>query len=377
MADPERTEPATPRHREEVRKRGQIAKSAEVNAVLVLISALVYFNIEGNVFYEQIASLMKKHIGQIANVQIYQDNFANNFQTFMVHFVVLLFPFLLIVLLAAIFANVIQFGFLFSVTPLTPKWENLSAVTGFKRIFSLRTFAELIKSLLKIGIIVGITFVTLKKEIPTILLAGGTDKQAFAYFFASIIFKLCLRLLLALLVIAILDFIYQKWQYEQSIRMTRQEIRDEMKQTEGDPYIKSRIRSIQREMARRRMMEDLPSADVVITNPTHLAVALRYKDDEKKHGGAPVVVAKGTRLVAERIKMDAFKFRIPVIENRVLAKSLFDTTEIGQRIPVDLYKTVAEIIAFIYRLREHGDMHTVKLEGPSLLISPSLLQKEV
>ena len=369
MADSEKTETSTPKHREDARKKGQVAKSSEVIAIGVLLTAFIFFKYEGAFLYGKIVVLIRSYFYQLSAPQLSYDSLVQMMQLFFLNFLFFLLPFLVVILLVALATNVLQVGFLISVESLTPKWERLNIINGVKRVFSQRTFVELIKTVLKIVIIGYVAYLTIKGEMFNILSMGSMDQAAFLSLFIALCLKLIFRILLVLLVVAILDFAYQKWAFEKSIRMSKQEIKDEMKQSEGDPFIKSRIRTLQREMARRRMMLDLPSADVVITNPTHLAVALKYKEGEME---APIVLAKGSRLIAERIKEVAFTYRIPVIENKPLARSLYEQSEVGQQIPVTLYQTVASIIAYIYQLKQGRVSSVYNLDESSKLVVPNL-----
>jgi flagellar biosynthetic protein FlhB len=239
----------------------------------------------------------------------------------------------------------------FSNEAITPKFDRFNPITGIKRLFSTRSLIELLKSLLKLAVVGWIGYTTIMGELkvfPLLVDKTGAEVLAFA---GQVCFKLFLKTGLALLVIAGFDYAYQRYQFEHNLKMTKQEIREEFKSTEGDPLIKSRIRSLQRERSRQRMMKDVPKADVVLTNPTHLAVALRY-DVEKS--AAPVVVAKGARLIAERIKAIAKENGVPVIENKPLARMLFKNAEIGSEIPFELYKAVAEVLAVVYRMRNRA-----------------------
>ena len=255
---------------------------------------------------------------------------------------------MLAILAAGVCAHVAQFGFLFTTESLTPKMSRLSPINGLKRLFSLRSLVELAKSVLKVVTVGTAAFILIRSElhvVPGLVLSSVVDILAFTGWVA---FKICLGACGALIILAALDYAYQRWEHEKNLRMTKQEVKDEYKQTEGDPKVKARIRSIQLETARRRMMEAVPEADVVITNPTHLAVALRF-DGTKM--AAPCVVAKGAGHVAERIKQIAAEHGVPIVENRPLARTLIKTVDIGASIPAELYKAVAQILAYVYRLK--------------------------
>jgi len=262
-------------------------------------------------------------------------------------FFLILLPLFGFLALAAIMVNVIQVGLLFTGEPLVPKLDKINPVEGFKRIFSRRSLETLVRDIIKIVVVLWIAYVSIRGVLPGIM--GMTDYsvgQIFAYA-GSTVFSIAMKILIGYVVIAVLDYAFQRWDYERSIMMTRQEIREELKQTEGDPIIRAHIRTLQREMARRRMMEEVPKAEVVITNPTDIAVALSYSAEMT----APVVVAKGRRLLAEKIRNIAEEHGIPIVENVLLAQALFKSVDIGQPIPPDLYTAVAEVLAYVYRLK--------------------------
>jgi flagellar biosynthetic protein FlhB len=254
----------------------------------------------------------------------------------------------LIMIGSALVINYAQAGFFVSLESLSPRFDRIDPIKGFQRFFSKRTFVSLAQSFLKIIIVSYVLYATIKGEKDKVLNIADMEIKPAVAEILRITFKMGFRAALFLLVIAIIDYAYQRWEYERSLKMTKQEIKDEMKSSEGDPLIKSRIRSIQREMAMKRMMQDIPSADVVITNPTHLAVALKYKKDIDP---APKICAKGQNLIAERIKAIAREHYIPVIEDKPLAQALFKL-ELNQEIPGMLYKAVAEILARVYQVNK-------------------------
>jgi flagellar biosynthetic protein FlhB len=261
--------------------------------------------------------------------------------------VVILLPLMLVVMTAGVLGNVVQFGFLFTGEKLTPNLAKLNPISGIKKLFSLRSLVELAKSIIKLVIISGVAYIVLERyldQIPGIMqLSVGNILK----FIGQVSFQVSLYTCLVLFLMAVLDFAYTKWQHHQDLKMTKQEVEDESKQREGDPAVKARIRSVQREMARQRMMEAVPDATVVITNPTHLAIALKYEEGMS----APTVVAKGAGFVAQKIKALAAENDIPLVENKPLARAMYKLTEVGDFIPADLYRAVAEILAYVYRLK--------------------------
>jgi flagellar biosynthetic protein FlhB len=257
-------------------------------------------------------------------------------------------PILLAAFIGALVFNYLQVGFLFTTKAMAPKFERVSMIAGFKRIFSKRTLVELAKSIIKIAIlgVVGYNEYTARmKDMPPLMWDSlATSIQAAVDILIAVAFKLAI----ALAIFAPFDFLYQWIKYEKDLKMTKQEVRDEYKLTEGNPQIKSRIRQKQRQMSAMRMMQAVPDADVVITNPTHYAVALKY---DEKSNSAPIVLAKGKDFIAKKIREKAAECRIEIVENKPLAQYLFFFCEVGDEVPEDMYQAVAEILAYVYKLK--------------------------
>lgn len=345
----DRTEKATPKRRQDARKKGQVAQSREVSSVMILLMSLGVFSLGGSWMFWNLAGYMGDALRTAAQAQIADIPAATVFliQVARIVFKVLL-PLLLVVVVAGVAGNILQSGFLISTEALAPKWSKLNPVSGMKRLFSLRSLVELFKSIVKILFVATVAYLMVKQELdllPSLMRQSVPDIFVFA---ARVAFKICLNVCLALILLTILDYAYQRWEHEKSLKMTKQEIKDENKQTEGDPKVKARIRSIQMEAARQRMMAAVPQADVVITNPTHLAVALRF---DAARMIAPQVVAKGAGYVAERIRSIAVANDVVLVEDKPLARTLYKIVEVGHTIPADLYKAVAEVLAYVYRLR--------------------------
>ncbi len=344
----ERTEPATQRRREQAKEKGQVAKSTEINTVFIFVFSLLYFSIAGNFFYKNIKEIVIFYLSNAGNLSIDMSTYYNFMLNLLEKVGLLLLPYFLIIFVAGIIANVIQFGFLFTAQPLTPDLKKINPISGFSRIFSKKSFVELIKSILKIITVVSIAFLTIRANHNQLILNADKDISQIATVAIGFIKGLSLKILLALIIIAIFDFAFARWDYEQNLKMTKQEVKEELKQYEGDPLIKSRIRSIQREMARKRMLQKVPEAEVVITNPTHFAIALAY-DMEKDP--APKVIAKGADFIAQKIKEIATENDVPIVENKSLARALYKACEIGDFIPEDLYTAVAEVLSYVYKLK--------------------------
>lgn len=249
---------------------------------------------------------------------------------------------------AAIASGVLQNGFMFTTEPMMPKLERLSPLAGIKRIFSMRSVVEFIKNLLKISIVAGVAFIAVYPEMPHLHRLPGSGTEGVLLFLAELAARMTMGIAIAMFFITLFDIFYQRYQHTKSLRMTKQELKDEYKQSEGDPVIKQRLRALRMERARRRMMADVPKADVVITNPTHYAVALKYDTTTMN---APQLLAKGQDLIALKIREIAEKSGVTVVENPPLARALFSSCEIGQEIPVTHYQAVAKIISYVYQLK--------------------------
>lgn len=342
----EKTERATPKRREDARKRGQVARSMELNSVTILFFGLVSLSFLSSWIFQQVTGGFTANIALIPDLvltpsvahQIFKENGFRVLRT--------VFPMMVVIVIGGILINFAQVGALFSLEPITPKAEKFDLIKGAKRIFSKKTAVELFRDVLKVAIIGSVAFLTIRAEFPKIILLTDQSAGQVLVFCATTTLKLGLRIALALLFLAILDFAFQRFEQEKNLRMTRQEVKEELKEYEGDPLIKSRVKRIQRELSRKRMIKEVETADVVVTNPTHIAVALRY-DMEKDE--APLLVAKGKRLIAEKIKEIARKFDIPIVENKPLARSLFELAEVGMLIPAKLYRAVAEVLAYVYK----------------------------
>jgi len=344
----EKTEQPTPRRRQKLKEKGDVAKSRELPAVAVLLSALIALNLFGSYMYSKIQLVMKETLALPITNELNIANFITLSQKMTTHFILAISPLLAAVFITAIVSNVMQIGFVLSGETIMPKLSKLDPAKGFGRLFSKQAFMELFKSLLKLAIVGAVAYYSIKGEMTNVSKLGQMQLESiWTYIFATF-FKIFLRCTLAMILLVVIDYAFQRWEFENRIMMGKQEIKDEYKKTEGDPLIKSRIRSIQMLMARRRMMQAVPEADVVITNPTRLAVALKYDTTAMN---APKVLAKGAGKIAEKIRDLAAQNDIPVVEQKELAQNLYKLVEIGQEIPPMLYQAVAEILAYVYKLK--------------------------
>jgi len=349
LALQDRTEPATGKRREEVRKEGRTAKSAEINAAVVLLVSLLVLRVAGPYVLDGLMRITRDVFGNLHTQTVSYSSLPAMAAKYGVRTCFICLPLALAVGAVGVLANVLQVGFMVTTKPLAPDLKRLDPFKGISRLFSGRCLVELLKSGLKVGIVIYVVYAFLRAECPHIIELGGLSPAAAGAAAAGLCWRLLARACAAMIIIAVLDYMYQRISFENSIKMTKQEVKDEYKQTEGNPLIKGQIRKRQREIARRRMMQEVPKADVVVTNPTHIAVALKYDPSKMS---APTVVAKGQRLLAERIKALAEASGVPIVENAPVARLLYKLVEIGGQIPGELYQAVAEILAFVYRLSE-------------------------
>jgi len=344
----DKTEKATPKKREEARKKGEVAKSRELPSVAVLLAGLITITIFGSYMYTHIQIIMRGSFSLPILNDLNIPDFMVFAQKMITLFILTISPLLAAIFITAILSNIMQVGFMLSGELIKPKLSKLDPIKGLGRLFSKQSFMELFKSLLKLAIVGGVAYLTVRAEMKNVHLLGDMEFNAIIAYIFLTIFKIFIRCTLAMIFLVAIDYTFQKWEFEKKLKMSKKEVKDEFKRTEGDPLIKSRIRSIQMQMARKRMMQEVPKADVVITNPTNLAVALKYDSSVM---GAPKLLAKGAGKIAKRIRELAEEHDIPVVENKELARSLYSLVEIGQEIPPTLYEAVAEILAYIYRLK--------------------------
>ena len=344
----EKTEKATPRRRQESRKKGQVLKSMDLNTAVMLLLSFGFLKLYGPTILSQAHSLFYTFFTQYILVVPEINNLRDVVFYVLSVFVVILLPVMAVCFVAAAAINYAQVGILFTTEPLQMKLSKIDPIQGFKRIYSLRALVEFIKSILKILFVGAVTFSFLYFNLQEILILSQVPIVESLEVIFNLMINIGLVGGLVLIILSVFDYMYQKYDYEKQLRMSKQDIKDEYKKTEGDPLVKSRIKQKQREMAMRRMMAEIPNADVVITNPTHYAVALKY-DDSK--ADAPIVVAKGVDYVAMKIRQIAQANGVHTMENRPLARALHDQTELNQPIPEEFFKAVAEILAYVYRLK--------------------------
>jgi flagellar biosynthetic protein FlhB len=344
----EKTEAATPQKRREARKKGQVAKSMELPGAFILFFSFLFLYLFGGFFKERIYKLFSLAFNDYMLLSLTEENVLTFFSMIMYEGFILLSPIFIMTMVIAVFGNYIQFGFLMSGDPLMMKLEKLSPIEGAKRIFSVRSVVEFFKSILKLLIIGLVAYFTLWGEKEQIVALSKIPLEGILAYSSHLILMLGIKVGIILVVLAILDYIYQRFEFEKSLRMSKQDIKDEFKKTEGDPLIKAKIREKQRRMALQRMMQEVPKADVVITNPTHFAVALQYDTANME---APTVIAKGQDYMALKIKEIAKQNDIITMENKPLARALYAQVDIGQTIPNDMFQAVAEVLAYVYKVK--------------------------
>lgn len=349
MAGESKTEKATPKKRRDERKKGNVMMSKDVVAVATLIGTLVMLRMMGGLVMEQADNIFQTCFGYIAGVKpANMPDILRQLAYFCVRTVVIVAgPFLLVTAVLAIVSTFAQTRLLVSAESLKPKFNRISPLQGFKRLFSLRSVVEALKGLLKIAILLYLIYDYFQEATLSFVRFLDMEIGAACSVLMDDIFSLIFRVVIAFTALAGADYFYQWWDYERQLKMSKQEVKEEYKQTEGDPQVKGKIKQIQRQRAQQRMMQQVPGADVVIRNPTHVAVALRYKPDKDD---APVVVAKGLDELALRIVSVAEENGVAVIENVPLARSLYADAPLDQMIPMEFYGPVAEVLVYVLKL---------------------------
>lgn len=350
----EKTEPATAKRLTDARNEGKVAKSREMSSAIELIALFLVLKVFMSfvsenffqtflVFYNKIPDVVEESVGGISLRTI-----SILFHEVLITMLKIMLPFLAIGLIVSFVFGIVQVGWKITTKPLEPKLSKFNPINGFKRIFSKDSVFELVKSIVKIGLIVVVAYQCIKGNRNVLFVLYDIPLMQAIILCGNIILDTGLKISLVYLIVGFADWIYQKHKFKEDMKMTKQEVKDEYKNNEGDPQIKGRQRQRMREVSQRRMMQDVPKADVVITNPTHLAVALKYDANEAK---APVVIAKGEDYLAQKIKEKAREFDIEIVENKPLARMLYANVDIGSEIPPELYQAVAEVLAMVYNLK--------------------------
>ena len=346
----EKTEKATPKKRKDAREKGQVLRSTEVTSTFCCAIMFGLLLLIWPWFMDKLIAVYREYFGIQSIVPYVGTLEVNDVKALlartMLNILGIMIPVLGTAMVAGIAINLLQVGFLFTTKSLGMKLNRVSPVSGLKRMISMNTVIELVKSLLKIAFVGFVAYSDYRKMLDQFPNYVGADIYNTILLFMRAAFTLALKMCLAMAFVAAADYLYQWWKYEKDLKMTKQEVKDEYKMMEGDPQVKGRIRQKQRQMSAMRMMSRVPEADVVITNPTHYAVALKY---EEHTSSAPVVIAKGQDYIARKIRETAMEYNIHIVENKPLAQSLYSMCEIDDEIPPEFYQAVADILVFVYK----------------------------
>lgn len=343
----EKTEKATPKKRQDERKKGKVAKSQDINGAVLLLFSFIGLFIFGKALIATFATMFEHTFTEFVLWDLTGHSIKQLFNGIVLEISKVILPIMVIAVIGGIISNLMQIGFLFTTEPLKFDLKKIDPIQGAKRIFSLRAVVELLKSMLKIVFISAITFMVIWIYKDDMLMTAFISVNDAFTFYSKVTAIMFVSAIIALLFLSVFDYAYQRYDYEKNMRMSKQDIKDEYKNIEGDPLIKSKIKEKQRQIATRRMMSEVPNADVVITNPTHIAIAIKY---DEKIASAPYVLAKGVDRTALKMKEIANNNQIVMVENKPLARALYPSIEIGDVIPEEFYQAVAEILAYVYSL---------------------------
>ena len=344
----EKTEEPTARKLSKAREEGKAPKSQEVSSAVVLLAAGLSLVVLAPLGWDRLVGMFRHFVWRLTEADPATADFWPWALTAFRETLILVVPFALLIMVAGLAVNFWQVGFVVNPGAVAFKPEKLNFITGMGRFFKLRAVIDTIKNCLKLGLVIYLTYLAIRDDLDLFVTMSEMEPVDIGLVTIRAALILFFKLTLVLLVLGLLDFAYQKWQFLRDMRMTKQEVKDEFKQMEGDPHIKAKIRQIQREQSKKRMLADVPKSDVVITNPTHLALALVY---DSALAQAPLVLAKGRDLMAERIKDIAREAKVPIVENKPLAQALYQAVEVGQVIPLEFYKAVAEVLGYVYKLK--------------------------
>lgn len=356
----EKTEAPTPRRLQEARGRGQIGKSAELTGAVILLGALIALHVAAEDMVMRMVQVMRRMLGasadEMMNVGMMGTAIAGTFEE-MARMVI---PIMIVVTVLALLTSFLQVGWLITFETIKPSIDKLNPLSGIKRMFSGQAMMNLVMGVFKMCILSGIAYWTLRDKVDLLAYASDLPHLGLVVLTGELMFSLGLRLAIALILLALIDLVYQKYKTIKQLRMTKEEVREEMKRMDGDPQVKRRRREVQLQLSMQRLQASVPHADVVVTNPTELAIAIQYDGDEMD---APKVVAKGADYMAMRIRQLAIMHGIPIVERKPLARALYREVEVGQEIPPQFYKAVAEILAYVYELAGKGNKRPVANAG--------------
>ncbi|MDF2594880.1 MAG: flagellar biosynthetic protein FlhB [Clostridia bacterium] len=344
-----RTETATSKKREDARKKGQVAKSMELNTAVIIVGFCALMAIFGSYMLDRILTNLKESFMALPTILIQNDNeqLLLGVSQALINIVITCIPIWLGLIVMALLISYIQVGYKVTFEPLSPKFSKMNPLNGLKKIISKDMITTLLLALGKVILLGTIVFNIIMSQIPIFIKFYDFSPAQILFNISQTIIKIGFFAGGAFLIVAVIDFLYQRYKHEESIKMTKQEVKEEYKNAEGDPQIKSKIRQKMREGSLKRMMQSVPQADVIITNPTHFAIAIQYNANQNT---APIVVAKGVDYVAQKIKEKAKEHKIHIVENKPLARALYYTVDLDKEIPAELYGAVAEVLAFVYNL---------------------------
>lgn len=348
FASDDKTEEATPKKKSDARKKGQIAKSKEIALALTLLASTLVIKTLGGYVGNGLKSTLIVFLNNYLNMSLDYDSVQKIAIIIVWRIAILFLPVVLPIMCMGILANFFQSGALVTSEPLKPDFSKLNPINGFKRMFSMKTFVELLKDLAMVSVVGYVGYKFVMDNYSYILTLGNLNAEAVAVAIGKLTVSIFFRITILMIIIALIDYVYQIFQYNKDLRMTKQEVKEEYKQDEGDPQIKGKIKQKQREMAMSRMMQEVPKATVVVTNPTHIAVVLKYEEGVN----APIVAAKGLDRVALKIKEIAKENDVPIIENKPLARLMYSEIDLNEEIPMDMYEAVAEILALVYKIKK-------------------------
>lgn len=351
MASADKTEKPTPKKRRDAREKGQIARSKDLATSLVFLTAVLVIGFSSSIILVKFQLVLVSYWKEFLAAELDLLTVQKLLRQAVFSVMKLAAPLVLLTLLVGFGAFLAQGGILLSSHNLKPKFKGLNPKNNLQRVFSKQGLVQLAKSLLLVGVIGYVGYQAVIGFMPKFRVMGLMDLTAMIELYAGFLFSLTLKVALVLVVVGAADFAFQKFKFEEDLKQTKEEVKEDIKQTEGNPLVKSRIRRLQREMARKRMMADVPEADVVITNPTHYAVALKY---DLETMAAPRVLAKGRGFLARKIKELAEEHGVPLVENVHLAQSLYKSARVGDEIPAELYRAVAQVLAYIFKLKEEN-----------------------
>lgn len=352
----EKTEPATAKKLNDAREEGKVAKSKELTSAFDLVVLFLVLKIFISYLGDKLTGIFTAVYGGIAEfievnrTGITSQAIAAFFMKMILNWMLIVLPFFIFGVIVTLLISIYQVGWKVTTKPLKPKFDKFNPINGFKRILSKDSLVELLKSIIKIGLIFVVTYSQVKNHQNELFILYDLELNRAIVLIGSLILDTGLRIALVYMIVGVADFMYQKHKFNEDMKMTKQEVKDEYKNSEGDPAVKGQQKQRMREASQRRMMQAVPKADVVITNPTHLAVALQYEGIERS---APIVVAKGEDYLAQKIKEVAREHHIQIVENKPLARMLFHNVELGEEIPPELYQSVAEVLAMVYKMNHH------------------------